>query len=116
MIHDLRRFTVASGRMAEFLNLHETIASPILARHLGVPEGYWTTMTGQLNQFVHLWRFEDLSDYERRYAALGNDQKWQLYVSKTLNEAAILVKQESTLLRQIDLAALYPASRNEGYR
>ena len=110
MIHDLRTFTVATGRMTEFLDLHKTIASPILLRHLGVPVGYWTTITGQLNQFVHLWRYEDLNDYETRYAALGKDPEWRLYVGKTLNEAAILVKQESVLLRQIDLAALYPAS------
>ena len=108
MIYDLRTFTVASGRFAEFLDNHKTIASPILARHLGVPVGYWSTITGQMNQFVHLWRFDDLSDFEARHAALGSDPEWRLYVSKSLGETAILVRQDSVLMRQIDVAAIYP--------
>jgi hypothetical protein len=110
MVYDLRTFTIASGRFAEFLEIHRTIASPILERHLGVPVGYWSTITGQMNQFVHLWRFDDMSDFEVRHSALSSDPEWRLYVSKTLGEAAILVRQDSVLMRQIDVAALYPTS------
>ncbi len=53
MVYDLRTFTVKSGRFAEFIELHKQIAFPLVRKHLGEPVGYWSTITGEMNQFVH---------------------------------------------------------------
>ena len=101
MIFDLRTFTVASGRVAEFLDLHKRIAYPLVSKYLGEPVGYWTSVTGVMNQFVHLWRFDSLADMEQRQEALGKDPAWRDYVANVLGQRAILVRQESVLLKPV---------------
>jgi NIPSNAP len=103
MIYDLRTFTVKSGRFLEFMEVHKRIAFPLVLKHLGEPVGYWTTVTGEMNQFVHLWRFDDLSDMEQRQAALNDDPAWRGYVTHHLGESAILQRQQSVLMRPIEI-------------
>jgi NIPSNAP protein len=103
MVYDLRTFTVKSGRFAEYMELHKKIAFPLLLKHLGEPVGYWTTVTGEMNQFVHLWRFDDFGDMERRQAALSDDPAWRVYVTDDLGKSAILQRQQSVLMRPIEI-------------
>jgi NIPSNAP len=103
MVYDLRTFTVKSGRFSEYIELHNRIAFPLLLKHLGEPFGYWASITGEMNQFVHLWRFDDFSDMERRQAALSNDPAWRDYVCNDLGKSAILQRQQSMLMRPIEI-------------
>ena len=103
MIYDLRTFTVKSGRFAEYVDLHTKIALPILLKHLGTPVGYWSSVTGEMNEFVHLWQFDDFGDMERRQDALSGDPAWRSYVVDVLGKSAVLQRQQSKLLRPIDI-------------
>jgi hypothetical protein len=103
MIYDLRTFTVKSGRFSEFIELHKKLAFPLVAKHLGKPVGYWATVTGEMNEFVHLWRFDDYSDMERRHSALNDDPAWRDYVANHLGKSAILQRQQSVLMRPIEI-------------
>jgi hypothetical protein len=70
--------------------------------YLGEPFGYFLTETGELNQFVHLWRFDDMADRERRRAAMYKDCRWLSY--RATNGAAGLVKnQHNRILCAIDI-------------
>ncbi len=102
MIYDLRTFTVKSGRFLEFIERHKKIAYPILRIHLGKPIGYWTSVTGEMNQFIHLWQFENFDDMEKRQNALSGDPAWREYV-KSLGESAILQRQQSVFLKPIEI-------------
>jgi NIPSNAP len=103
MIFDLRTFTVASGRFSEYIDLHKSIALPILLKHLGKPVGYWASVTGEMNQFIHLWQFEDFSDMESRQATLNVDPDWRSYVKDVLGKTGILQRQQSVFMRPIDI-------------
>jgi hypothetical protein len=109
MVFDLRTFTVKSGRFAEYIELHKKTAFPLLIKHLGEPVGYWASITGEMNQFVHLWRFDDFSDMERRQAALSDDPAWRDYVINDLGKSAVLQRQESMLMRPIEIPQMRPA-------
>jgi len=103
MIYDLRTFTVKSGRFAEYIDLHKKIAIPILLKYLGTPVGYWASVTGEMNEFVHLWQFDDFGDMERRQDALNGDPAWRSYVVDVLGKSAVLQRQQSKLLRPIEI-------------
>jgi hypothetical protein len=61
MIIDERTYTIAPGRLDAYLAAHFAQALPIMRRHLGDPYGYFVSETGELNQFVHLWRYESMA-------------------------------------------------------
>jgi hypothetical protein len=104
MIVDLRTYTVPTGRVGEFLSLYAAEGLPVQARHLGPPIGYYTTEVGNLGEVVHLWRYEDMADRERRRGALERDPQWLAYRAKAA-AAGQVVRQTNTLLREVDFAA-----------
>ena len=66
---DHRIYTIKPRGMAEFLEVFETLAMPVLLRTLGRPLGFYVSDIGPLNQVVHLWGYESLADYDRRRKA-----------------------------------------------
>lgn len=102
MIVDERTYTIAPGLLAEYLGNHMTTALPIMRRHLGEPMAYFTTETGDLNQFVHLWRYDDFADRERRRAALYADPAWLAY-RKAVGERRWVLHQHNRILRSLHL-------------
>ena len=103
MIIDLRTYTIRVGALGEFLARYARDGLPVQSEHLGEPLAYCTSETGELSQVVHLWRYADLADRERRRAALEADPRWLDYRN---GSAALVVRQENRLLRGVDLAAL----------
>ena len=66
VIYEKRTYSVTVGQMSEVIRLYSTLGWPALeaggfSRNL---VGYFISDTGELNQLVHLWRFE--SDDDRR--------------------------------------------------
>jgi hypothetical protein len=83
MIIDHRTYTLRPGTLAEYVRLYETIGYKIQSRHLGEPLGWYTSMDiGQLNQIVHLWRYDDLADRARRRAAMQGDAEWHGFLKQ----------------------------------
>jgi hypothetical protein len=75
-----------------------------MREYLGEPFGYFLTETGELNQFVHLWRFDDMADRERRRAAMHKDPRWPSYRATT-GAAGYVKHRHNRLLRAIDIPA-----------
>ena len=65
MIVDKRTYSIAPGLLADYLGNHLDVALRIMRQHIGEPFAYFTTDTGDLNQFVHLCRYDDHTDRER---------------------------------------------------
>ena len=55
MVYELRCYTLAPGKMPEYLKAAETIGRPARGQNYGVNHGYWTAEFGVLNQIWHLW-------------------------------------------------------------
>jgi hypothetical protein len=102
VIFDERTYTLAPGRLPEYLAGHFRDALPIMRRHLGEPYGYFTTETGTLNQFVHLWRYADMADREHRRAALYADPGWLAYRER-VGATGWVLRQENRILRALEV-------------
>ena len=63
--------------------------------HLGNLVGYYTTDTGELNQIVQLWAYENYADREARRKALWSDPEWTDPSKSTIS---VMQKQESKIL------------------
>lgn len=66
-------------------------------RILGTPVMFALTETGDVNSFVHIWRYRDEADRQERRAKLAADPEWQAYLGKSA-EAEYLVSQINKIM------------------
>jgi hypothetical protein len=109
MIVDMRTYSIPTGAMRDFLALYAREGLPVQTEHLGAPIGYYTTEVGDLGQVVHLWRYTDMADRERRRAALEADPRWLAYRTKSSSLGHVL-RQLNTILKEVDFAAFAQAA------
>ena len=108
MIHELRRYQIKPGKLAEYVDKSRTIGRPVRGDRYGKLLGYWSTELGPLNQVVHLWEFADLAARTAARAGLAKDERWvkeYLPVSTPLLEA-----QENMMLSPFDWAPFRPTT------
>ncbi|SEG17220.1 NIPSNAP family protein [Marinobacterium lutimaris] len=96
---DYRVYTIAPRKMGEFVDVFNRLAMPILKETLGTPLGFYTTLVGKQSQFVHLWGYDSLEDYERRSAARDAHPEFPAYLAAS---AHLIVSQETSLIKGID--------------
>jgi hypothetical protein len=96
MIVDHRTYTVAHGRMKEYLEQYERLGLPVQLRHLGRLIGFFVSDIGPLNQVVHLWAYDSIADREARRARMAEDPEWQAYLKVN---AGMFVQQEIKILK-----------------
>ena len=105
MIIDLRTYTVKPGKVADYLALYEREGLPVQKRHIGEPVGYFVSEIGELNQLVHIWKYESLSDRERKRAAMEADPEWTAYRKRSA-EAGYLIAQKNQILKSVPFSPL----------
>ncbi|MBT6094257.1 MAG: NIPSNAP family protein [Rhodospirillaceae bacterium] len=95
MIIDHRTYNVSHGQIKTYIDMFESMGLPIQLKHLGNLIGYFETTIGPINQVIHLWGYENLTDMEARRAARDADPDWAVYKKKT---AGMLVSQENKIV------------------
>ena len=95
MIVEMRTYTLKPGKVGPYLKLYEAEGQATQTRILGRLLGYYASETGDVNQVIHLWAYDDLADRQRRRAALFADPVWLAYIPKIVD---LLVTQESKIL------------------
>jgi hypothetical protein len=100
---DHRIYTIRLRKMNEFLDVFDRLAMPILLETLGNPVGAYTSLVGPQNQFVHLWAYADLADYERRSRARDTHPDFPAYLAAS---ADLIVAQETRLIRRAALTTM----------
>jgi hypothetical protein len=95
---DHRINTIALRKMPEFLEVFNRLAMPLLMQTLGHPVGFYTSLVGQQNQFVHLWAYDSLDDYERRCRARDTHPDFPAYLQAS---AHLITAQETRLIRAV---------------
>jgi hypothetical protein len=101
MIVDHRTYTLATGRLGEFLAAYEAQGFPLYRRYCGRLVGYFTAETGEFNQVVHLWAYDSYEDRHRRRETLLRTPEWQSFLGRV---APYIVRQESRILRPTSFA------------
>lgn len=102
MIVDLRTYTLRVGAFGSYIDRYAAEGFPIHTEYVGAPLGYYLSEAGPLNQIVHLWGFESMTERERRRAALDRDPRWIAY-KRRMWESGDVAGQENKLLRSIDM-------------
>ncbi|MBK5413296.1 NIPSNAP family protein [Pseudomonas sp. TH31] len=100
---DHRIYTIRPRCMAEFVEVFDRLAMPILIEHLGPPLGFYTSSIGPLNQVVHLWGYDSLDDFERRSLARDTDPRFSIYLQAS---AHLIVAQETRIIRPVRFNSL----------
>ena len=100
---DHRVYTIRLRKMGEFIEVFDRLAMPVLRRTLGHPLGFWTSLVGPQNQFVHLWGYDSLADYEQRCRARDSDPDFPAYLAASEH---LILAQETRLIRAADLPGL----------
>lgn len=95
MIIDLRTYTALPGKLPAFLKIYNEMARPIQWPLLGDPIGFFTTEVGELNQVVHMWRYDSQADREQRRAKLAVAPGWTDYLAQA---TPLLLKMENKLI------------------
>jgi hypothetical protein len=97
---DHRIYTIALRKMPEFLEVFNTLAMPVLMETLGHPVGFYTSWVGPQNQFVHLWGYDDLADYERRSRARDAHPNFGAYLKAS---GHLITAQETRLIKAVEM-------------
>lgn len=100
---DHRTYTIAPRKMGEFIEVFDRLAMPILLETLGHPLGFWTSLVGPQNQFVHLWGYDSLADYEARCLVRDSHPDFPAYLAAS---GHLIVAQETRLIRAASLPSV----------
>lgn len=100
MLLDVRTYTCRPGTIKKHLELYEKMGKEPQTRNLGQPLAYLTTETGNPNQYVHIWVYEDAGDREKKRAAMQADPGWQAYIAESAKLGA-LEAQENKLMNPV---------------
>jgi hypothetical protein len=100
---DHRIYTIRLRKMVEFIDVFDRLAMPILLRTLGHPLGFWTSVVGPQNQFIHLWGYDSLADYEHRSRERDAHPDFPAYLKASEH---LIEAQETRLIRSAELASL----------
>ena len=100
MIHELRIYHTASGRLPELLKRFDTITLKIWER-MGIRQaGFWTVAIGDNNHdLYYLLEWEDLAEREEKWGAFQADPEWHEKRAGT-EENGPLVASISNLILQ----------------
>lgn len=97
MLVEQRIYTVAPGKLKDYLSAYQTHGVAVHTEILGHWLGCYVTEVGPLNQVVHLWGFASFEDRLRRRERLAADPRWRDYLRQA---AGLVVQQESRLLQR----------------
>lgn len=103
MIHELRVYHTASGKLPELLNRFETITLKIWERHGIRQAGFWTVAIGENNHdLIYLVEWESLAEREEKWNAFQVDPEWL--------EKRALTEKNGPLVTTITNSILQPTS------
>ncbi|HEX7812970.1 MAG TPA: NIPSNAP family protein [Burkholderiales bacterium] len=107
MLLDVRTYTCRPQTIKKHIALYEKMGKEPQTRHLGQPLAYMTTETGNPNQYIHIWVYEDAADREKRRAAMWKDPEWLAYIEESARMGA-LEAQENRLMNPV---SFFPIKR-----
>jgi hypothetical protein len=101
MLLDVRTYTCRPGTIKTHIALYERLGKTPQTRHLGQPLAYLVTETGDVNQYLHIWVYDNAGDREKRRAAMWADPEWVAYTQESAKLGA-LMKQENRLMTPVE--------------
>lgn len=97
MLLDVRTYRCRPGTIAAHLDLYDRHGKAPQYRILGAPLCFLRTETGDPNEYIHIWVYENAGDREARRKQLWADQEWLAYAKKSA-ELGALESQSNRLM------------------
>ena len=107
MLLDVRTYNCRPGTLKKHLALYEKLGRGPQTRFLGQPLAFLVTETGNVNQYLHIWAYENAGDRERKRAALWTDAEWLAYAEES-SKLGALESQENRLMTPV---AFFPLTK-----
>ncbi|HWK97368.1 MAG TPA: NIPSNAP family protein [Pseudolabrys sp.] len=96
MILDERSYLIKPEHVREYLDTYVAEGMALQISHLGDLVGWFTTDVGTVNEVVHIWRYKDMGDRERRRLAMESDPAWLAFRRKT---SSFVIQMRNRILR-----------------
>jgi hypothetical protein len=97
LLVDHRTYFIKPTATQQYFDTYEKYGYRAQVRHLGEPIAYLFGESGEVNDVVHLWAYEDAADRAKKRTALFADAEWKVYLQK-LAEGGLLMKQTTKLM------------------
>lgn len=98
MIYDMRTYTCRPGTVPLQIRLWEQHGRAPQVKHLGEPAVYGMAEVGELNTFVHIWRYASQADREAKRAAMQADPDWAVYINASREQGYITAQRNQILV------------------
>ncbi len=100
MIHELRIYHCAPGRLPALLKRFETVTLDLWKRHGIRQAGFWTVAIGESNQALYyLLQWDSLGERERIWNGFMSDAEWLAKRAESEKDGAIVAKITNTILQ-----------------
>ncbi len=100
MIHELRIYRCAPGRLPALLNRFQSATLALWQKHGIRQAGFWTTMIGPSNQeLTYLIEWESLAERQLKWTAFQNDPNWLAARDESEKDGPIVANVESSVLQ-----------------
>jgi hypothetical protein len=107
MIHELRIYHCAPGRLPALLKRFETITLKIWERHGIRQAGFWTVAVGDSNNdLYYLLEWESLAEREKKWTAFQNDPEWIAKRAETEKDGPILNSLGNLILQPTSFSSV----------
>ncbi|HUU74204.1 MAG TPA: NIPSNAP family protein [Burkholderiales bacterium] len=100
MLIDVRTYTCRPGTIKKHLALYEKMGKGPQTKNLGQPMAYMACETGNPNEYVHIWVYENAADREKRRGAMWSDPDWIAYTQESAKLGA-LISQTNKLMTPV---------------
>lgn len=105
MLLDVRTYRCKPGGLNPHLDLYEKHGRAPQFRCLGEPLCFLKGESGDPNEYVHIWVYENAGDREAKRGALWSDPEWLAYVKKSA-ELGALESQTNKLMNPVPFCPL----------
>jgi len=95
---EMRTYELKPGTANTYAALYLEEGFAIQKSHLGEPVGYYVSEVGDLNQVIHMWRYDSFEERTAKRTALFSDPARLEYVSKI---GPLVVTQRNAILNDI---------------
>ncbi len=97
-LYELRTYSIQVGKLAEVVEHYRELGWPAMEKggHAAKLVGYFIADTGELNQLIHLWKFDDDADRRAFWAGVFGDVDFMAFAAQF---RPLIMKQQNQLLR-----------------
>ena len=100
MIHELRIYHCAPGRLPALLKRFESVTLDLWKRHGIRQAGFWTVAIGGSNHdLYYLLEWESLAEREQKWGAFMSDPEWLAARAESERDGPILTSIENLILQ-----------------